>query len=229
MGEAAAPQTSQPMAQVQVLVPSPGLSAGQQLSFTAPPSAPGRRPQRMTVTVNSDMAPGSVVTVQYPVREEARRNGRRLPRTSVQVSSEADKSYSSLLWALYGAGCVSLCCFPPLAMVIWLGAACIYCLQGKRKMERMPRSGEAAGTACFTCVVCTMLFAIIACVLIFEIALRKEAGAAAAQFHSHHWHHYFPRGDFEAHKHFVSGCHKHFVAVMRTWRFSQGDGKILIV
>jgi len=122
--------------------------------------APGKKSRRMKVTVQQDIAPGSIVTVQYPLRKKPSVGGRALPRESLQVSPEVnqlDQRQSALAWSLYGLGCISFICLPPLALVLWIVAACTYYLHGRRLRSKMSRSSTAAYVSFCTCLLCTTL------------------------------------------------------------------------
>jgi len=118
-------QMAQQMAQLQVIVPEPGLRAGQQLAFSAPAAGPGLQPLPMTVTVNQEVVAGSIVSVQYPRPQMSAQPGQpvfgqSLPATSVHVDPAEDQRQSHILWALYGAGCCCSFIFGPFALILWV-------------------------------------------------------------------------------------------------------------
>lgn len=163
------------MAELQVMVPEPGLRAGQQLAFAAPAAA-GHPPQQMAVTVNRDVVPGSTITVQYPIPHVApaqRRNPApvqarpRMPRPTSQVHAECDQQQSRISWLLYGFGCSCLCLSPLLsglcALILWFVAAALYFCKPARQRARLSRSRAPAYTACMS-IVCCIVLGLIVCV-----------------------------------------------------------------
>jgi hypothetical protein len=153
----AAMPVPQQMTQLQVLVPEPGLRAGQKLAFTAPAARPGAQPQPMTVTVNSDVLPGSIITVQYgtPSTQQPSSPLQALPIP--QFGADYDRQQMNWGWLLYGVGWLCCCCFGPVAMACWgLGAALYFC-RPPHQRSQMPQTRVTAYTSALTCLGCFVL------------------------------------------------------------------------
>jgi len=197
----------QQMAQLQVLVPEPGLRAGQQLAFTAPPAGPGMPPIPMTVTVNQEVMPGSIVTVQYPrpvpqaPQVQAVGQHSRLPQPAVEVNPEEDRRQSGLLWMLYGGGWCCLLCFPPITAVLWLVAIGSYFCKPAPMRAQYRQTRVPAWTVAITCLTCTIL----ALVMIPVAAFAGEMTGP----HSHQAWHFGPQN----HK----GPHHHGPCPLKNW------------
>lgn len=213
---------AQPMAQLQVLVPEPGLRAGQQLAFTAPAAGPGMSPTPMTVTVNQEVVPGSIVTVQYP-RPQAPSAApqsmpagsvQRLPQPEVQVNADEDRRQSGMLWMLYGGGWICLCCIPPVTLVLWLGAICLYFCKPAPTRAQYRQTRVPALTVAITCLVCTILGLVAIPVAVFAGEMHGPHGHHG----SHHEWHFGPAGH---HPH--KGSHHHGPCPMKSWFHSQGS------
>lgn len=177
--------TQQPMMQLQVLVPEPGLRAGQQLAFTAPAAGPGTQPQQMTVTVNQEVIPGSIVTVQYPRPQAAQvcavGPSSRLPTT--QVNLEEDRRQSTILWSLYGSGLFCFCCIPPVGLLLWVFAISIYFCKPATQRAQYKISRTPAWCTAITCLICTVLGLVMIPVSIFAVDIDGNG------VHPHHPHH----------------------------------------
>jgi len=148
-------QPEQSMVSLQVLVPEPGLRAGQQLAFTAPPQRLGQPSQPMVVTVNQEVLPGSVITVKYPA--PAVSAGSRIPQPSVTVPSTTDDNHMVWTWLLYAAGCVGCFCFAPLGMLLWVVASSLYFCKPAQERAQMSRTRWPAWVAAITAISCCTL------------------------------------------------------------------------
>jgi len=157
----AQPSQSQPMVSLQVLVPEPGLRPGQKLAFTAPAAGPGMQPTPMQVTVNQEVVPGSIVTVQYPSQQTVPQTQTatqpRLPGTSVVVDPATDRSQAQILWGLYASGCLCMCCITPVGLVLWLVAGAMFFCKPVAQRAQYPQMRTPAYTALITCLVCCIL------------------------------------------------------------------------
>lgn len=194
------PAATQEMKQLRVFVPEPGLRAGQQLAFTAPDAGPGRQPMQMRVTVNEQVMPGSIVTVQYPRPHapQVQSGGQNLPQPAVQVSADEDQRQSNFLWALYGLGFVC-CFFIPLATIaLWLGALGLHYCKPEHHRAQYPRARVPAKATAITCLACMVLGMCIMPLGLYEsdidwsdLGFDSGHQSAAKGQHSHRgpWHH----------------------------------------
>lgn len=191
----------QRMVQLQVLVPEPGLRPGQQLAFTAPASG-STGAQQMTVTVNQEVVPGSIVTVQYPAPAHTPMGASlmsSLPEATVQVDVEEDRRQSQILWAVYGSGWLCLCCFMPMTLILWISAGAIYFCKPAPLRAQYRQARTPAWTAAITTLVCCLLAAV-AIPVVFVLA---DCDSGKCNFDFGHHHHHGP----EAWK--GSGAHHH--------------------
>jgi len=193
-------QMAQQMAQLQVIVPEPGLRAGQQLAFSAPAAGPGLQPLPMTVTVNQEVVAGSIVSVQYPRPQMFAQPGQpvfgqSLPATSVHVDPAEDQRQSHILWALYGAGCCCSLIFGPFALILWVVGCSVHFCKPAATRAQYPRARTPAMFAAATCglFLCCGL-------LMIPIALMSP-GFKDAMEHKFHHHHHGPPPPWGPHHH----------------------------
>jgi len=151
--------------ELKVLVPQPGLYAGQEIAFDTPTKG-GVPTQNMSVRVQDPVAPGSIITVRYPcpdlsgfeVASECSP-----PMPSVSETLEEDRQAMKIAWCIYAAGAlagVAALIFggiqDPLfiaALVLWLAAWASYICQPKSVRARRPRQRTPAYTSIVTMIV----------------------------------------------------------------------------
>lgn len=187
-------QTAQQMKQLQVIVPEPGLRAGQQLAFSAPAAGPGHQPLPMTVTVNQEVVAGSVVTVQYPNPQMLAQPGQSLPATTVQVDPAEDQRQSNILWALYGAGCCCSLVFGPFALLLWVVGCSVHFCKPAATRAQYPRARTPA------------MFAAVTCGLFLCCGLMMVPLVVMSPDFKHKMHHHHGDGPWDDHHH---GHHHH--------------------
>lgn len=175
-----------------VLVPEPGLQAGQQLSFTTPTA------QQMSVTVQQAVAPGSILTVQYQVpaaqqppqfepqqQQQPQRHGLSVPLPRVDAAISEDHNAMIASWWLYGSGWCLACCCPPLCVVPWGIAAMWYFCKPPTVRAQYRQQRTPARVSLWTCL-CLLLLAVVMAVI------AVAAGGAEFHFRPHlppHHHH----------------------------------------
>lgn len=191
----AAQPAAQPMVQLQVLVPEPGLRAGQQLAFTAPASSPGMQPQQMTVTVNQEVVPGSIVTVQYPGPRATAATPNAvpqptpaLPQTTVQVDPEEDRRQSIIMWCLYGSGILCSCCFTPFALLLWVVTGAIYFCKPAQQRAQYRQARAPAYTAAITMACCCCMGLLMIPAVVMSPDFQDHLQHAVKDAHQHHGH-----------------------------------------
>lgn len=166
---AVAPATQpEVMAELRISVPS-GVEVGQTLQFTPPGMT-----QPLSVVMQEQALPGSIITVQYPMQQAQLLQQQQqqalqgvtpgvhavqpgsLPPTQLNFAAE-DSRVSNLIWALYAVGCC-LCIFilPICGPVIWVTVAAVYYCKDPAERAQLPRSRTAALTSAWTCVTCTV-------------------------------------------------------------------------
>jgi len=187
----AAPASAPALKQLQVLVPHPGLQPGQQLAFTAPGSN-NQPPRPMTVTVQEAVAPGSVVTVQYPELESRpatapppSAQGPSIPLPTLDSNFAEDRNAMVTSWWLYAAGWLCACCCPPCCFLPWgISAAMYFC---KQRPERA-RNPQQRTPACFSVWTMCGLMAFGMLGFIVAVACSNDPMMAEAHHGHHHGH-----------------------------------------
>jgi len=172
------------MAQLQVAVPS-GCQAGQSLEFTPPGYS-----QPLSVVMAQQVAPGSVVTVQYPVQQQRpvpvmpnpglpgvspqtlTMQQRALPPVNASLAEE-DRRGCYLGWGLYGVGCLCLLLLPILGCVLWVVAASLYYCKPANHRAHLLQTRMAALTALITCV------ASCCCLIVASVAMAAMLASCA--------------------------------------------------
>lgn len=210
-GQAQVLSISQPqptMQRLNVLVPSPGLQPGQQLAFTTPPGPGGVVPQRLAVAAQEPIAPGSTVTVQYPVYpatnytfEAAPPSGPTVPLPSVDVTLAEDRSASVTGWWLYAAGWFCLCFCPPCGLLPWLFSTAWFFCKPRAERSRRPQQRTAA---------CASLVTVLVLLAVGTLAVLGALAVEGVKWKIHHNRHGYKLGQslsllgkhFSHHPHF---------------------------
>jgi hypothetical protein len=148
----------------------------------------------MVVTVNQEVLPGSIITVQYPAPTVSA--VARIPQPSVEVAASTDSEYEKYTWLLYASGCCCMCCFAPLGMLLWLVASALYFCKPAQERAQMPRTRNPAFVAAITalaCLVLGLLMIPLALVAVEESGGSIHFGPHDNPFHhGHHGHHPVP-------------------------------------
>lgn len=133
------------MQEMRVLVPSPGLAAGQQMTFPAvvPLGAP---PRNMVITAPGPVMPGSILTVQFAAPEP----GPTIPMPTVAVTLAEDQRAFVTSWVFYGTACICLPCFAPLSFVLWALTLGWYFCQSPTQRARRPKQRIPAKVTAIT-------------------------------------------------------------------------------
>jgi len=136
------PPPARNQGQFQFMVPQ-GHVAGQSLMFNTPEGL------QVAVPISSSLAPGSLVTAQYPIQSH---QTPALPNIQVQ-SPEVDGQQAKTLWFLYGGGWFVICCgCSALGPLIWLFAAGLYYCKPAESRNQAPQARRPAQAALCTCV-----------------------------------------------------------------------------
>merc|ERR1719198_349392 len=147
----------------------------------------------MIVTASEPVAPGSVLTVQYPVPQSQQQGHGQgptpptVPPPEVDMTQE-DEAVSQRLWAYYVAawGCF-LCCIPLVGVIMFMVlAGAYYCRPAEQRALR-PRQRKVAFTSLLSCL---GLFLTASC---FGIYL-ASTGQLPAEFHRYRPHHHHRHG-----------------------------------
>jgi len=182
-----------------VLVPEPGLRAGQQLAFTTPAGS-GLLPQRLSVTVEDAVAPGSMIMVQYPGLPAPSIQVPTSPEPEmapVQVTLDEDRRAVRTSWWLYALGWAVVCFAPLFGLTLWLAAALTYfckprAVRARRQGQRCPAYTSAITLAALLCVT--------AVAGIDPYAMHRH-------HHSHrHWYHAAPQATSSHHNGWLRGA-----------------------
>jgi len=199
------------MQSLRVLVPPPGLRAGQKLEFTAP-GGPGAPPQRFSVTAPEPILAGSTLTVRYPeipaaAAVAAPPPGPRpqveqrpaFPVPQVEAASAEDRAAMIRGWWLYGVGLASLCCCPVLSVCFWVVAAGGYFCMPKTTRARRQMQRKPAYTALYTLIGAALLGGVL-CAVHAAHGHRMHWSMRHHQHHGHehhHGHHHEHHHDFD--------------------------------
>lgn len=198
------PAAAPALQQLQVLVPAPGLTTGQQMAFQTP-AGPGQAPRNMVVVSDRDVAPNSVMTVAYPAPQQQMQQppntisqpaamATSLPEPQMRSAEsllEEDRRAMNTSWWLFAGGC---CCFfcgiTPLGPVVWVASAAWYFCKPKAERMRRPqqrRPAVAAASSCCLVAAALICFALVAVVI--QIANDVNDEAPRTHVFEHHMEH----------------------------------------
>jgi len=162
-----------PMKQIQVLVPQPGAAVGQQLVFDIPSGGPGQAPRSMAVTLQEEVAAGSVISVQYPMSSPAGAvpgplvcgggtthavQHAMLPQPTVRMTDNV----RSMGWILYAIGWILvLIGWAPCGLAAWTIGCAVYFCKPPHHRVTMPHQRTPAYTSLITCIAVPVVWILI--------------------------------------------------------------------
>jgi hypothetical protein len=157
----------------------------------------------MTVVVNQEVVPGSIVTVQYPGPQAAAQPGLpQLPEQTWTVDPAEDKRQSNILWMLYGTGMACCCCIPILGLVLWVLAAAIYFCKPQRQRAQYRRARTPACTATISLIVCASILLLMIPLAFLNVEFHHGKIHVHTNGHHHGPHdHHGPHGHHGHHGH----------------------------
>jgi len=169
-----------------VLVPAPGLHAGQELAFETP-ATNGLQSQSLSVKVQEAVVAGSMITVRYPGLPAPSSDAQArpsLPMPSVDMTLQEDRRATATGWGLYMVGWTCMFFCPPAGFAFWCAAAASYFCKPRAVRARRQQQRKPAYVSCLTLLAAALVACLAGLFLLTSGSVHYQAG------HHHEWHHH---------------------------------------